>query len=122
MLLFLFLLGRLVRFWDDQSRNGGFLARWRDVSANFVTFFKPLHPSLIRLVSGLFPRGTKSLIEEAQEQARSNGLLVKLHAKLVTVLWIIMGLDMKSVKPLTLFDTTVMLSSCLVLGLGKGFD
>ena len=50
-------------------------------------------------------------MEEAQEQPKSNGLLVKLHAKLVTVLWIIMGLDMKSIKPLTLFDTTVMLCS-----------
>ncbi|KAJ7379956.1 Rab3 GTPase-activating protein non-catalytic subunit [Desmophyllum pertusum] len=48
----------------------------------------------------------KSLIEGAQEQPKSNGPLVELHAKLVTVLWIIMGLDMKSVKPLSLFDTT----------------
>lgn len=61
------------------------------------------------LVFGLVARGAKSLIEEVQEQPKSNGPLVKLHAKLVTVLWIIMGLDMKSVKPLTLFDTTVML-------------
>lgn len=70
-------------------------------------------------MSGLVPRGAKSLIEEAQEQPKSNGPLVKLHAKLVTVLWIIMGLDMKSVKPLTLFDTTVMLC-CLALALGGG--
>lgn len=48
----------------------------------------------------------RSLIEEAQEQDKSNAPLVKLHAKLVTVLWIIMGLEMKSVKPLSLFDTT----------------
>jgi len=59
----------------------------------------------------LVSRGAKSLIEEAQEQPKSNGPLVKLHAKLVTVLWIIMGLDMKSIKPLTLFDTAVMLCS-----------
>ncbi|PFX27196.1 Rab3 GTPase-activating protein non-catalytic subunit [Stylophora pistillata] len=49
--------------------------------------------------------GTESLIEGAQEKPESNGPLVKLHAKLVTVLWIVMGLDMKSVKPMTLFDT-----------------
>lgn len=49
--------------------------------------------------------GTESLIEEAQEKPKSEGPLVQLHAKLVTVLWIVMGLDMKSVKPLTLFDT-----------------
>ncbi|XP_078349429.1 rab3 GTPase-activating protein non-catalytic subunit-like isoform X1 [Oculina patagonica] len=46
-----------------------------------------------------------SLIEGVQEEPKSNGPLVELHAKLVTVLWIIMGLDMKSVKPLSLFDT-----------------
>ncbi|RMX40875.1 hypothetical protein pdam_00012040, partial [Pocillopora damicornis] len=51
--------------------------------------------------------GTESLIEEAQEKPKSEGPLVQLHAKLVTVLWIVMGLDMKSVKPLTLFDTKV---------------
>lgn len=49
--------------------------------------------------------GTESLIEGAQEKPESNGPLVKLHAKLVTILWIVMGLDMKSVKPMTLFDT-----------------
>lgn len=59
------------------------------------------------LVSGLVSRSTKSLIEAVQEEPKSNVPLVELHAKLVTVLWIIMGLDMKSVKPLTLFDTTV---------------
>lgn len=48
----------------------------------------------------------RSIIEEAQEQSRSNAPLVALHAKLVTVLWIIMGLEMKSVKPLSLFNTT----------------
>ncbi|KAM7446520.1 Rab3 GTPase-activating protein non-catalytic subunit [Porites harrisoni] len=48
----------------------------------------------------------RSVIEEAQEQSRSNAPLVALHAKLVTVLWIIMGLEMKSVKPLSLFNTT----------------
>jgi len=48
---------------------------------------------------------TRSLIDEVQEQPKTNAPLVKLHAKLVTVLWIIMGLEMKSVKPLSLFDT-----------------
>ena len=52
-------------------------------------------------------RNVRSIIEEAQEQSRSNAPLVALHAKLVTVLWIIMGLEMKSVKPLSLFNTTV---------------
>ena len=62
-------------------------------------------------------RSTKSLIEVAQEQPKSNGPLVKLHAKLVTVLWIIMGLDIKSVKPLALFDTTVIICplNCLLI-------
>lgn len=49
---------------------------------------------------------SKSLVDEAQEQPPSNASLVELHAKLVTVLWIIIGLEMKSVKPLSLFDTT----------------
>ena len=53
------------------------------------------------------PSNARSLIGEAQEQPRSNVPLVMLHAKLVTVLWIIMGLELKSVKPLSLFDTTV---------------
>ncbi|XP_029189553.2 rab3 GTPase-activating protein non-catalytic subunit-like [Acropora millepora] len=49
---------------------------------------------------------SKSLVDEAQEQPPSNASLVELHAKLVTVLWIIIGLEMKSIKPLSLFDTT----------------
>ncbi|XP_015764723.1 PREDICTED: rab3 GTPase-activating protein non-catalytic subunit-like [Acropora digitifera] len=49
---------------------------------------------------------SKSLVDEAQEQPPSNASLVELHAKLVIVLWIIIGLEMKSVKPLSLFDTT----------------
>ena len=48
-------------------------------------------------------------MDEAQEQPPSNASLVELHAKLVTVLWIIIGLEMKSIKPLSLFDTTVIL-------------
>ena len=55
----------------------------------------------------LIVRNVRSIIEEAQEQSRSNAPLVALHAELVTVLWIIMGLEMKSVKPLSLFNTTV---------------
>lgn len=49
---------------------------------------------------------SESLLDEAHEQLPSNAPLVELHAKLVTVLWIIMGLEMKSIKPLSLFDTT----------------
>lgn len=48
-------------------------------------------------------------MDEAQEQPPSNAPLVELHAKLVTVLWIVIGLEMKSVKPLSLFDTTVII-------------
>ena len=61
------------------------------------------------LKSMFVPRSAGSLIDEAQEQPRSNAPLVELHAKLVTVLWIIMGLEMKSVKPLSLFNTTVIM-------------
>lgn len=63
----------------------------------------------------LVSRGTESLIEEAQEKPKSEGPLVQLHAKLVTVLWIVMGLDMKSIKPLTLFDTKVMMCFLIIL-------
>lgn len=56
----------------------------------------------------LVPRSAKSLVEGIQEEPKSNGPLVELHAKLVTVLWIVMGLDMKSVKPLSFFDTMVI--------------
>jgi len=59
---------------------------------------------------GFVRRSTRTLIDEAQEQPKTNAPLVKLHGKLVTVLWIIMGLEMKSVKPLSLFDTKVIIS------------
>lgn len=62
----------------------------------------------------LVSRGAESLIEEVQEKPKSEGPLVQLHAKLVTVLWIVMGLDMKSVKPLTLFDTKVMMCFLII--------
>ena len=71
-------------------------------------FFRYSFNFLSSLFKSVFvPRSAKSLIEEAQEQLKSNAPLVELHAKLVTVLWIIMGLEMKSVKPLSLFDTVV---------------
>ena len=49
----------------------------------------------------------RTIIEEALEQPTSNVPLTELHIILVTIMWIIMGLDMKSVRPLSLFDTTV---------------
>ena len=54
-----------------------------------------------------FSSDDRSLIDEAIEQPISNVPLVELHVKLVSILWIVMGLEMKSVKPLTLFNTTV---------------
>ena len=54
-----------------------------------------------------FPSDDRSLIDEAIEQPISNVPLVELHVKLVSILWIVMGLEMKSVKPLALFNTTV---------------
>ena len=62
-------------------------------------------------------RTSKSILEEAQEQPKSNVPLVELHIKLVTVQWIIMGLEIKSVKLLSLFDTTVKVELLICLTL-----
>ena len=70
----------------------------------------PLFPTLSLILLHWYLsscRGGRSLTEEVSEQPNSNVPLVELHYKLVLILWIIMGLDMKSIKPLTVFDTSV---------------
>ncbi|EDO35702.1 predicted protein, partial [Nematostella vectensis] len=47
-----------------------------------------------------------SMLEEALDQPTSYVPLVRLHITLVSVMWLIMGLELKSVRPLTLFDST----------------
>lgn len=82
-----------------------YICRW--VLSEVIVCLTVMTREARRSIFSLILRNVRSIIEGAQEESRSNALLVALHAKLVTVLWIIMGLEMKSVKPLSLFNTTV---------------
>lgn len=54
-------------------------------------------------------RSPSTFLQEAIASEQCNQELVALHYWFVSVLWIIMGLSMKSVKPLALLSSNVSL-------------